>query len=105
MPTDRYHFSSADGLKNLPFESFKLPSEHWKWLNEWSFEQNTSEVSLPKPIMIFPKHSHFLIEHLFRAGNMPLIFRPLIFNNFSSQPVLDEKNGLDLEHLQLTIDS
>ncbi|CAL1279116.1 unnamed protein product [Larinioides sclopetarius] len=40
LPTDRPHFSSADGLVSLPQENFQLPSKSWDWEEEWYVEDN-----------------------------------------------------------------
>ncbi|GIY40723.1 tectonin beta-propeller repeat-containing protein, partial [Caerostris extrusa] len=40
LPTDRPHWSSADGLVSLPQENFKLPSKSWDWEEEWYVEDN-----------------------------------------------------------------
>eukprot|EP00457_Paulinella_chromatophora_P005790 gb/GEZN01005807.1/.p1 GENE.gb/GEZN01005807.1/~~gb/GEZN01005807.1/.p1 ORF type:complete len:451 (+),score=43.22 gb/GEZN01005807.1/:55-1407(+) len=38
LPTDRYPWSSKDGERNLPRESFKFPPPelgNWRWANDW----------------------------------------------------------------------
>ncbi|GFU35560.1 tectonin beta-propeller repeat-containing protein 1 [Nephila pilipes] len=40
LPTDRPHWSSADGLVSLPQENFQLPSTSWEWEEEWYVEDN-----------------------------------------------------------------
>ncbi|PRD31442.1 UNVERIFIED_CONTAM: Pex23 [Trichonephila clavipes] len=40
LPTDRPHWSSADGLVSLPQENFHLPSNSWEWEEEWYVEDN-----------------------------------------------------------------
>ncbi|XP_022235107.1 tectonin beta-propeller repeat-containing protein-like, partial [Limulus polyphemus] len=40
LPTDRPPWSSKDGLKSLPKESFKLASDSWQWEGEWHVEEN-----------------------------------------------------------------
>ncbi|KAG8180130.1 hypothetical protein JTE90_027084 [Oedothorax gibbosus] len=40
LPTDRPHWSSADGLVCLPQENFKLPSHSWDWEEEWYVDDN-----------------------------------------------------------------
>ena len=43
LPTDRYGFSSRDGLVELKRDEFKLPSELWTWETDWEFEKNMSD--------------------------------------------------------------
>ena len=45
MFTDRYGFSSADGVVRLEKDGFKLPTDNWAWRTEWSYEPNDSDVS------------------------------------------------------------
>ncbi|XP_054724714.1 tectonin beta-propeller repeat-containing protein 1-like [Uloborus diversus] len=40
LPTDRPHWSSADGLISLPKNNFSLPSKGWEWEEEWYIEDN-----------------------------------------------------------------
>lgn len=40
LPTDRARFSSADGLRDLPKESFQLPSSNWVWESDWYMVDN-----------------------------------------------------------------
>ncbi|XP_071037435.1 tectonin beta-propeller repeat-containing protein 1 isoform X2 [Parasteatoda tepidariorum] len=40
LPTDRPHWSSADGLVSLPQEGFHLPSKSWDWEEDWYIEDN-----------------------------------------------------------------
>jgi hypothetical protein len=48
LPTDRYNFSSKDGLIELNKEDMKLPSNSWTWQTDWIYEQNASDVILIK---------------------------------------------------------
>jgi hypothetical protein len=45
MFTDRYEFSSADGVVRLEKDGFELPTDNWAWSTEWSYEPNDSDVS------------------------------------------------------------
>lgn len=38
FPTDRWKWSSKDGTKKTPKDSFHLP-EHWQWENDWYIDQ------------------------------------------------------------------
>nr|CAD7586073.1 unnamed protein product [Timema genevievae] len=38
LPTDRYHFSSADGTKDRSFEKIRSPSMAWQWEGDWHLE-------------------------------------------------------------------
>ncbi|XP_067143428.1 tectonin beta-propeller repeat-containing protein 1 isoform X2 [Centruroides vittatus] len=40
LPTDRPHFSSEDGLTELPKENFQLPSPSWQWEEDWYIEDS-----------------------------------------------------------------
>lgn len=40
LPTDRPRFSSADGLTDLPKESFQLRSKNWVWESDWILVDN-----------------------------------------------------------------
>ena len=40
LPTDRAHFSCADGTLPLPKEDFKLPSKSWQWESDWYVDDN-----------------------------------------------------------------
>ncbi|KAK0393852.1 hypothetical protein QR680_000432 [Steinernema hermaphroditum] len=35
LPTDRWAYSNRDGTEPLPFESFDMPSEGWRWEVPW----------------------------------------------------------------------
>ena len=37
FPTDRWKWSTQDGAKHTPKESFVLPP-NWKWENEWMID-------------------------------------------------------------------
>ena len=38
LPTDRWEWSTKDGTKHTPKESFVLP-EHWQWEDDWYIDQ------------------------------------------------------------------
>ena len=46
MITDRWKFSSEDGVYEMKKDDFKLPSDCWKWNSDWVYEQNISDVNL-----------------------------------------------------------
>lgn len=39
LPTDRCHFSSADGLVNRSIDKIRLPSMAWQWEGEWTIDR------------------------------------------------------------------
>lgn len=39
FPSDRWQFSSKDGKRSLPKESFKLPSVEWIWEGDWYIDR------------------------------------------------------------------
>ncbi|XP_060757724.1 tectonin beta-propeller repeat-containing protein 1 isoform X2 [Neoarius graeffei] len=41
LPTDRYMWSDALGLKECTKESTKPPSPEWKWVSDWVIDYNT----------------------------------------------------------------
>lgn len=38
LPTDRYHFSNADGTINRSIDKIRLPSMAWQWEGDWQKE-------------------------------------------------------------------
>ncbi|XP_035793382.1 tectonin beta-propeller repeat-containing protein-like [Anopheles albimanus] len=38
LPTDRYHFSNADGTVDRNIEKIRLPSMAWQWEGEWQLD-------------------------------------------------------------------
>ncbi|KAJ6659782.1 hypothetical protein lerEdw1_018498 [Lerista edwardsae] len=40
LPSDRWQWSDASGLKHQPLESFTPPSPHWEWESDWYVDEN-----------------------------------------------------------------
>lgn len=38
LPTDRFHFSSVDGLVSRSIEKIRLPSMAWQWEGDWTLD-------------------------------------------------------------------
>ncbi|XP_060517887.1 tectonin beta-propeller repeat-containing protein isoform X2 [Cylas formicarius] len=38
LPTDRYHFSDAEGLTDRSIDKIRLPSMAWQWEGDWQLE-------------------------------------------------------------------
>ncbi|XP_061850000.1 tectonin beta-propeller repeat-containing protein 1 [Colius striatus] len=40
LPSDRWQWSDASGLKHQQLDSFTLPSPHWEWESDWYVDEN-----------------------------------------------------------------
>nr|CAD7402194.1 unnamed protein product [Timema cristinae] len=58
LPTDRYHFSSADGTKDRSFEKIRSPSMAWQWEGEWHLETTLDEINGWSYAIDFPATFH-----------------------------------------------
>ena len=52
LPSDRWHFSSEDGLREMPKEDFRLPTSNWEWEGDWSVDENFAGQITDKGVSI-----------------------------------------------------
>ncbi len=107
LPTDRPHFSSADGLEDRPRNSFKLPSlDSWQWESDWQIE-NTFENELLDPqvrprlpltfTLVNPTKNCFPSSGRVRpAIPMALIFFPILYSQPVCSPLTFRILGMDI---------
>lgn len=52
LPTDRYHFSNADGSVDRSRDKVKLPSMAWQWEGDWYIETTLDGQPLDHDVII-----------------------------------------------------
>lgn len=61
LPTDRFRWSSKDGLTERRLDSIRLPSMAWQWEGEWHIETTLDGQQLDDDVSY--TSSGFLVYH------------------------------------------